>query len=127
MTDVMMRLKAHAAYYRKCEADAMTSSQAAIAELQAKALEHAIESIGALPDLAPKVKPLEWVNGEAKGGGAKYNMYEVRDGLFNCVVYPHEEPQYRIAEKASEYDTKAAAQAHHDALILSALVAHGEE
>jgi hypothetical protein len=79
--------------------------------------EHAISK--ARP--SPKVRKLVWHNGESKGGGAKYNMYEVRDGLFNCVVYPHEDTQYRIAEKVSDAKAIEAANADYEARILGAL------
>lgn len=70
-----------------------------------------------------KVKPLEWSrHGEAKGGGAKYNVYEFGgDGLWNCVCYPHEETQYRLAEGETEAEAKAAAQADYERRILSAI------
>ena len=69
----------------------------------------------------PKVKPLLWRSGEAKGGGAKYNIYEVRDGLWNGACYPHEEEQYRIGTAVSEQDAKANAQYDYERRILSAL------
>jgi len=70
-----------------------------------------------------KVKPLVWGKwGEAKGGGAKYSTYESgNNGLWNCVCYPHEAEQYRLAHGVTIEAAKAAAQADYEARILAAI------
>jgi hypothetical protein len=70
-----------------------------------------------------KVKPLvfgKW--GEAKGGGAKYSVYETgAKGGWNSVCYPHEDQQYRLAEDVFRDEAEAAAQADYEARIYAAL------
>lgn len=79
----------------------------------------ALENVRA--DLAkPKVKPLVWDRNAAKGGGAKYNIYETFKG-WNCTCYPHEDDQYRILQNTSKYSAKAAAQADYERRILDTL------
>ena len=75
------------------------------------------------PVSAGKVKALVWGKwGEAKGGGAKYSVYEAGGrGLWNCVCYPHEDQQFRLVEGVSQEAAKAAAQADYEDRILSAL------
>ena len=70
-----------------------------------------------------RVKPLVWGKwGEAKGGGAKYSTYEFgNNGLWNCVCYPHEAEQYRLARGVTLDAAKAAAQADYAARILAAI------
>ena len=75
-----------------------------------------------LSPLAGIVKPLtfgKW--GEAFGGGAKYSVYDTRPGEWNCVCYPHEGEQYRIAEGVTRAEAEAAAQADYTARILAAI------
>lgn len=76
-----------------------------------------------IAEAAPKVKALVWnKHGEAKGGGAKYNVYEAGSkGLWNCVCYPHEDAQYRIVIGVSEDFAKAAAQADFERRVMECL------
>ena len=75
--------------------------------------------IAALPDM---VAPLVWSKGGvSKGGGAKYNIYESARG-WDCVCYPYEEEQYRLADRGTpqkESEVKAAAQADYAAAVVA--------
>jgi len=73
---------------------------------------------------APRVKPLVWDRmDEARGGMAKYIAYETTPNDWNCVCYPHDAAQCRLAEKVTKEAAKAAAQADYTARILAALEA----
>ena len=84
------------------------------------------ELMAALPELtAIKVKPLVWGNTkepEYPFADTDFGRYEV-DSLGVATFYHwHDRNLNFLCSEGTEQNAKAAAQAHHDALILSALV-----